>query len=141
MPLNNKVEIKFIDPVFGRGVFATCNISENEHVFSSEVLTLSKEDSLIIQSTSLKYYVYSLNKDQDCLAVGPGTLLNHSNNPNLEYCLTTIVENGVKRTLISYKALREIESGEELFIDYNSDCANLDLESAIKSAPLLGAND
>lgn len=104
----------------GRGIWASMQgaaIRKGEVLFQNEVLVLDPFDSVLLESTALKYYVYTYNNEQSCLLLGEGTLLNHSINPNVAYTLTTVGD----RKVMSFYALRDIELGEQLFIDYGAD--------------------
>lgn len=105
-------------PSFGRGVYTLNQILEGAYVMESETLTLSKRDTSIIQQTSLKFYTYALNSDQDLICLGLGSLLNHSDNPNLGYRLIKTFRGD---NLIVFEALRTIEADEQLFINYQAD--------------------
>ncbi len=92
----------------GRGVFAARHFAEGEEV---EVCpTLELPDDTI--TGLLGDYVFgSGNEGASLLLLGFGMLYNHDADANLEY-----VEAGDR--LIAFLALRDIEPGEELTIDY-----------------------
>ena len=105
-------------PEFGRGLYASYDMRAQMMLFTDELLVLSPEDTKKIDQTDLRYYVYKYNDEKDCLALGHGTLFNHSDNPNIGY---KIMEYG-DREVIAFYTLRPIEAYEQLFIDYNADC-------------------
>jgi hypothetical protein len=110
---------------FGRGVYANQPIHSGEWIETAEILLLSEDDTFRVNSTALKDYTFVVEEDikyeyinnQDCLVLGNGELYNHSNEPNASYELVHL--NGRKQMV--FKALREIEHNEQIFIDYNAD--------------------
>lgn len=111
-----RTEIK-VTEVFGRGVYALETIEKGAWIEAAHVLVLSCEDTLKVNQTDLKHYVFSASDDQDCLVLGNGELYNHSDEPNVSYELTWL--NDVR--VMVFKALRDIDAGEQLFTNYNQD--------------------
>lgn len=100
----------------GRGVFANVNIKKRVIVEISPCLRFDKYDNDIIQDTVLRFYVFSgETKRINVLALGIGSLFNHSKTPNVKY------EYDVKRNVMVFTAKRKIHRGEQLFIDYGYD--------------------
>lgn len=113
MPLTQSVsiEIRHIRGK-GRGVFARVLIPEGT-VFERVPLlvipaaeVLEGEDSRVLQD-----YVFEYKKDV-ALALGYGSLYNHSYNPNARY-------DDAGRQIKEFRALRDIHPGEEITINYN----------------------
>jgi SET domain-containing protein len=113
MPLTQSVliEIRHIRGK-GRGVFARVLIPEGT-VFERVPLlvipaaeVLEGEDSRLLQD-----YVFEYKKDV-ALALGYGSLYNHSYNPNARY-------DDAGRQIKEFRALRDIHPGEEITINYN----------------------
>ncbi len=102
---------------FGRGLYADFNIHENKEVFISELLVFSEEDTIKLENTDLKFYKFKFNDTQDCLCLGLGEIFNHSDTPNVGYKLIDF--DG--RKVMQFYTLRPVQSGEQLFINYNSD--------------------
>jgi len=104
---------------FGRGLYATNKYYANEIIESAEILVLSKGDTDKVNETDLKYYtfVYNVAKGQDCLVLGNGEIFNHSDTPNVKYDLVRYHD----RFKMVFVSTRDIEIGEQLFIDYNRD--------------------
>jgi SET domain-containing protein len=104
----------------GRGVFAVKHISKDEEIERVPVLVLPAADIFGYTRTSkLADYVFEWDKDEMALALGYGSLYNHSFRPNAQYWRKG------KDTQI-YVALRDIEPGEEITINYNRDLDNLE---------------
>ena len=101
--------------VHGLGVFTGAPISEGTLLEICPVIVLSAADKKLIHQTHLHdyYFLWGKNSDQCAIALGWASLINHSDTPN------AIVElNQPEKTLDIY-SLRDIEAGEEIFIDYN----------------------
>lgn len=103
----------------GRGVFAARAFSQGEVVEASPVwLVYSDWEDL---PSDLKFVVYDwrvLTKSPSpvfAIALGVGSVFNHASPPNLRF------QPRVEQQAIEFVALRDIEPGEELLIDYNSD--------------------
>jgi len=104
----------------GRGVFTTKTIPGNTVIEISPVIVMSGEERKLIDQTLLHDYIFEwgADKDQCCMALGYVAVYNHSYTSNCEY------EMDYGKQLISIKTVREIEAGEELFINYNGDWNN-----------------
>ncbi|KAI9025792.1 hypothetical protein CLU79DRAFT_833604 [Phycomyces nitens] len=101
-------------PERGRGVFATIPIVRNTVVDISPVLHFSHDEySQHGKYTVLDHYTYRW-KDGYALALGLGSMFNHSNHPNVGFIRD--LDNG----LIRYIATDNISKDEELCISYGS---------------------
>lgn len=99
----------------GRSLFAGQSIKKGEVIEIAHVVPIDKMEHDILVNTVLNLYVYSW-KDNGCaLALGLGSLFNHSNEANVEYSPKYHTKK------IVYKASRSIKKGEQLFIDYGYD--------------------
>jgi hypothetical protein len=96
----------------GRGVFATRAFAEGDTIEICPTLEVSDEDV----SGTLGDYVFNSNDDEHVviLMLGYGMLYNHSFEANAEY-----VEHGPGE--IAFVALRDIEPGDEITIDYGDE--------------------
>lgn len=97
----------------GRGVFAGRAYRKNEVI---EVCPIIRIPSQATDSVGggLEYYVYLWGEAGDELAValGYGSLYNHSSYPNAWFAVR------LKRNEIVFRAIRAIAPGEQIFIDY-----------------------
>ncbi|GAA6016511.1 hypothetical protein JCM10207_002822 [Rhodosporidiobolus poonsookiae] len=115
------------DPAVGRGVFATADIPAGEVVEVSPVLVLgekeykgttageSPDDGKLrgVEASQLRGYVFTWGRDGSmAVALGLGSLFNHSSTPNVSYSLDHA------QYTISYRAAKPIQAGEELCIFY-----------------------
>lgn len=96
----------------GRGMFATESIKKGTIVNVSEVLIMSHKE--VDKSETLSRYVFHINKKHCALALGHGSLFNHSTKPNVEAWI--MKRDG--RTVLEYKATKAIKKNEQLFINY-----------------------
>jgi uncharacterized protein len=102
-----KLEIKD-DPKKGRGVYSGEIIRRGQIIERCELIVLSLKDIHGV----LEGYVYHFKKGHAALALGNGSLYNHSDDPNAIFTLNTIL-----RT-VTIKARRNITFGEEITLDY-----------------------
>ena len=101
--------------ISGRGVFAVRDFNAGEVVEVCEVLIIPKKDIQWIDKTELYNHYYAWSEGRAVLALGLGSMYNHSYNPNCKY--------RVKLNLnkIEFKSLQAINNGQELLINYNRD--------------------
>jgi SET domain-containing protein len=97
----------------GQGVFARRAIPKGEIIESVPVLVMTSEEFAEgLANTVLKDYCFGWGVDQVALALGYGSLYNHSYKPNARY------EDVGHRTK-AFIALRAIAQGEEITVNYN----------------------
>ena len=77
-------------------------------------------ERIMLDQTLLHNYIFEWGRDnkQCCMALGYVPVYNHSYKSNCEY------EMDFENEIIKIKTIRLIESGEELFINYNGDWNN-----------------
>jgi hypothetical protein len=111
------VSVQFIKGK-GRGLVAEKNIKAGEIILTNPVIHLSDVDSMIINQTILKDYVFGGMTDNDnLLIIGPISLCNHAGKKrNCETYMTP--------QMAVLKARVDIQKGEELTIDYGYDPTN-----------------
>ena len=100
----------------GRGVFASEKIAAGTVIEISPVLVLSAGDRKHVEKTVLFDYIFEWGKKRKkaCIALGYLSLYNHAYDANCEY------EMDYDTKLMSIKTVREIQTGEELFVNYNA---------------------
>lgn len=108
-------EVKDVN--FGRGLFATRDIQKGELIHEAPVIVSPKDEYKYLKKTILMEYVFWWGKDlNECaLALGYGSLFNHSYTPNAEFILN------LKNKTIDFFALTNIKNGEEIRINYNGE--------------------
>jgi SET domain-containing protein len=102
----------------GLGVFTRKNIVKDETVEIAPLL-LIKDDCLfqVKKNNILDDYVFTspeTNAKYYGLALGYGSMYNHSDEPNIDY----IFDHENKKMI--YKAIKDIEKGSELYISYGN---------------------
>lgn len=99
----------------GRGVFARRPIKEGDVIERVPVLVLPDGDENEVDTwQGIAGYCFVWGKGTVALALGYGSLYNHSYRPNARY-------DDVGRMTKVFTALRDIEPGEEITINYNGD--------------------
>lgn len=105
-------------PGKGRGVFASRSIPKGTVIERVPMVIVPIKDVLTDkESTVLADYVFKWGKNKVAIALGYGSLYNHSYRPNAEYTAKG------KRSQV-YSALRDIEADEEITVNYNGDPKN-----------------
>lgn len=104
----------------GRGVFTSQNIFQNTVIEISPVIVMDDKDRKLLDQTLLHDYIFEwgIEQAQCCMALGYVAVYNHSYHSNCEY------EMNYEEDVITVKTIRFIESGEELFINYNGNWNN-----------------
>ncbi len=96
----------------GRGVFTKEPIAAGTVFEYAPIILLSPEEWLYAERTKLFDYCYDWQGGA-ALALGMGSLFNHSYMPNAVYAKQ------YEQLVITYTALRDIAAGEEILINYN----------------------
>jgi uncharacterized protein len=114
--------ILFIAPThtMDRGVFCREDIPAGTLLESAPVIVMENADRQLLDQTLLHDYIFEWGgpKNQCCMALGYVPLYNHSYRANCEY------EMDFEGRTIQVRAVRDIQRGEELFINYNGDWDN-----------------
>ena len=97
--------------IHGRGVFATAPIASGETIEICPVLRVPVEEVELIDSTLIAAYYYIWNGAAG-IALGFGSLYNHSSTPNAEYL------KHIEEDFLVIRALSAIPSGEEITMSY-----------------------
>lgn len=101
----------------GRGVFATRRFRKGERVERSPVIALPRGQWKHVARTALETYAYDWGADgRGCaLVLGLGSLINHSYEPTVENAVD------LRQQAMDWIALRTIEPGEEITVNYNDE--------------------
>jgi uncharacterized protein len=111
-------ELYIIDSTLkGKGVFTRKAIAEGATIEIAPMLILPTTDNEMLEKSHLYNYYFLWGDDltQRAIALGYGSIYNHSYTPNVAYKM-----NFIKET-ITFVAWRNIEPNEELLINYNGD--------------------
>ncbi|NDC41838.1 MAG: SET domain-containing protein-lysine N-methyltransferase [Chitinophagia bacterium] len=107
----------------GRGVYTRKKILADTIVETAHVIVMTRADRDLLDKTLLHDYIFEWQPDgadMCCMALGRVPLYNHSSNANCEYFMD------YDSTTIYVQAVRDIEPGEELTINYNGAWNNAD---------------
>jgi hypothetical protein len=104
----------------GRGILAGRRFTEGEVVDVAPVVVVAPEDWSLIEQTEMGRFCFVWDDEEESVAValGRGSLFNHSYTPNVT------PEKRFRSRLMVFTALRDIAAGEELTINYGGsvDC-------------------
>ena len=95
----------------GIGVFAAENIKKGETIEVAPILILEFTD-FIDTKWNLLFEYYFWMDDYVVLALGYGSLYNHSENPNIKYKISK------EEKTITFTAIRDIKKDEEILFNY-----------------------
>jgi SET domain-containing protein len=119
--LNNLVKVRFISEGKGKGLFAKKDIRKGSVIDIAHVILIPNKDYKILERTSLSNYCFVWEnpkyktKYKNAVAMSICQFMNHSYLPNVRY------EYNYKNDTIKFIAIRKIEKGEELTINYNGE--------------------
>lgn len=102
----------------GRGVFAARAFAPRELIEVCPVIVLPPA---LVESglSTLESYVFMWGEEGElAVALGYGSLYNHSSEPNAAF------DPRLAKGEIAFRALRRIEAGEQILIDYRWDAAD-----------------
>jgi uncharacterized protein len=105
---------------YGRGIFTEKPIKAGTIIETAPVIVMNPKERKLIDQTLMHDYIFEWGDDRKecCMALGYVPLYNHAYISNCEY------EMEFKKQLITVKAVRDIEAGEQLFINYNGEPNN-----------------
>lgn len=101
--------------VHGMGVFAAEPIPEGAVIEVCPVLLFPQSELAAVRQTLLDDYYFDWGEEGEwyAVALGYGSLYNHAYEPNADYGMD------FENNTIDIYALRDLEPGEEIFINYN----------------------
>ncbi|MBK7870534.1 MAG: SET domain-containing protein-lysine N-methyltransferase [Saprospiraceae bacterium] len=99
----------------GRGIFTSEFIKEGSLIEICPIIILPEEELPIIHKTYLHDYYFLWGEDEKrcAIALGFGSLYNHSYFANAEYIFD------LDENTIDFYSVRDIEAGEEITVNYN----------------------
>ncbi|HSH61603.1 MAG TPA: SET domain-containing protein [Acidimicrobiales bacterium] len=101
-----------LSDIEGRGVFARSRIGNGETVEECPLILFPAVDRQFLDKTVLYNYYFEWQDGDGALALGFGSLYNHSDTPNAEYKLDH------SRAIVTFRALKPIEPGTEITVSY-----------------------
>ena len=100
----------------GRGVFALVDFKEGDIIEAAPVLNITVAERKLLEKTIFAYYMYPWRSTRSgALALGYGSIYNHSFDPNADW------KQNFKTNNMVYQALRPIKKGEEITVNYNGE--------------------
>jgi SET domain-containing protein len=104
----------------GRGMYTQYPIKAGAIIEVAPVVVMTADDRILLDKTALHDYIFEWGEKADrcCMALGLVPMYNHSYEANCEY------EMFFGKEVIAVKAMRDIEAGEQLFVNYNGDWDN-----------------
>ncbi len=108
-PEGNAIRAAEVSEHKGRGVFACRRIEAGELLDDAPVVVFSAE---LLRGTPPDVYVFEWDDGEEALAFGLVSLCNHSSSPNAR------VVADIERERLELEAIRPIERGAEVTVDY-----------------------
>lgn len=99
--------------IHGNGIFAFKNIEKNEIIEECPIIILNSDDTIKIDPTNLYNYYFSWENNWSAIALGYGSIYNHSYEPNAVY------EKDFINNKIIFRALKNLYTWEEILVNYN----------------------
>lgn len=98
---------------YGRGVYAARAFKRNELIETAPVIVV--KDSDIRDKDRLSHYAFEWCRGYSAIALGVGSLFNHSEEPNANWRLSK------GDNTLRFYAVKAIKEGEEIFTHYGYD--------------------
>ena len=103
----------------GRGIFAGRRFEADEVLERAPVLLIPNDEWDLVSGSIVASYCFTWGKADDAaIPLGRSSLLNHSYTPN------AYAQISLRDRTIEFLALRNIEAGEEITLNYNGDPDN-----------------
>lgn len=106
----------------GRGVFTSIEINPGDLIEVCPIILIPKLELPIIHRTCLHdyYFLWGKNLDQCAIALGYGSIYNHSVSANANFILDLI------NKTIDIECIKPILAGEEIVLNYHGEDGNKD---------------
>ena len=103
--------------IHDRGMFTYQAIEAGNAIEVCPVVVFSKKERGVIHNTILHGYYFTWGEDDQsgAIALGYGSMYNHSFQPNARFLVDFEMET------ISIRSIKDIAAGEEITINYNGD--------------------
>ena len=117
--MNDLIEVRFISPKKGKGLFARKEIKKGTIIDVAHVIPLPNKDYNKIAKTVLYNYCYiwedpkHLPEYKSAISLSISQFINHSYEPNVRYIYD------YDNNCIEFETLRDISEFEELVTNYN----------------------
>jgi hypothetical protein len=101
-------------PIHGRGVFAARDFERGDVIEECPILAVPGEQASLLDETDLNGFTFEWDGGV-AVALGFGSLYNHSWTPNARY------DHDYERGLVVYSAVRAISAGKEITVNYSGE--------------------
>jgi SET domain-containing protein len=108
-----KITIQQSKTIKGLGVIAEVDFKKGDTIEIVPLLLMPMKEFELIKQTKLYYYFFEYTNSNFAIALGYGSLYNHSYTPNARYLYS------FKNKQLIIKAIKNIKKGEEIFFNYN----------------------
>lgn len=108
-----KITIQQSKTIKGLGVMAEVDFKKGETIEIVPLLLMPMKEFELIKKTKLYYYFFEYTNSHFAIALGYGSLYNHSYSPNARYLYN------FKNKQLIIKTIKNIKKGEEIFFNYN----------------------
>jgi SET domain-containing protein len=107
-------------PSRGKGVFTSAKIPAETIIETAPVIVMDAKDRVLLDQTLLHDYIFEWGEDssQCAMALGWIPMFNHAAPANCEYFMD------FEEEIMFVKTVRNIDAGEELFVNYMGDYNN-----------------
>ncbi len=101
----------------GRGVFTNIDIKKGKRIELCPMIVFNANDREQINDTFIYeyYFEWGISGRKGALALGFGSLYNHSYSPNARYLPD------FNLNVLEFVSIRDIDAGEEITVNYNYD--------------------
>ena len=98
----------------GRAVYCLHDIAEGSLIEICPVIVVPPKDTLAIHNSILHdyYFMWDMEAKSSAIALGYGSLYNHSDQPNAEFLIDRTT------TEIKIMAIQDVTAGTEITLDY-----------------------
>lgn len=104
----------------GRGVFATSEIAESSIIEICPLIVIPKAELTHLDKTKLYDYYFVWDEDGSAaIALGYGSLYNHSDSPNAEFSFQKMDNSLIVKSILN------IEMNQEITVDYTGGTGEL----------------
>ncbi|MCC6815182.1 MAG: SET domain-containing protein-lysine N-methyltransferase [Saprospiraceae bacterium] len=106
----------------GRGVYCQKDIVKGSPIEFCPIILIPKNEVEIIHNTEIHdyYFIWGKNDEEAAIALGYGSLYNHSYKPNADFILD------LSNNTINFFAIKNIKAGKEITINYHGQPENRD---------------
>ena|ERR1700690_2072589 len=113
--MNIPIEVGISPTLHIRGILAARDIKKGEIIERCPLILYPTYMDGSLEKTVLSKFYFEWTKKYSCIALGYGSLINHSFTPNAKY------KHDYKRKVLVFHAIADIKKGEEISVNYNWD--------------------